>query len=143
MNKEEFLNRTVTGGLFSDDRQFILKYCFDENDQVDAEAFMEYVLMQLQMQTTTRIRHLNKQVADALHEFEYLKQWTNLHQIFRSLPEQIAKAARDSHFEEEWKDFANQVDTFLNLGAADRKRALELIKEERDARPTRDENSGN
>jgi hypothetical protein len=116
-----------------------LKHCFDENDQVDAETFMDYVLLQLQMQTTARIQALNKQVAEAIHEFEYLKQWTNLHQIFRSLPDIIAKAARDSHFGEEWKDFANQVNTFLNLGDEDRKRALELIEEERNARPTRNE----
>lgn len=142
MNKDEFLERTVMGGLMSADRELLLK-CFDENGEMNKEHFIDFSLMQLQSQTIARIKLLNKAVAEALHEFEYTKQWTNLHQIFRSLPGQIARAARDSHFEEEWKDFANQVDTFLNLGDADRKRALELIKEERDARPTGDEISGN
>lgn len=127
MTKDEFLNQTATGGLLTDDRELLMK-CFDENGEVNAEAFMDYTLMQLQMQTSVRIQGLNKVISEALREFEFMKQWTNLSQIHRSLPDQIVGAARGTNFEAELKLWAEEMNTFNGLSREERKLALEAVK---------------
>lgn len=130
MNREEFLNATATGGLLQEDRNRLLS-CFDENGELDESSFAELSLMMLQHQTSSRIQLLNKKIADAIHEFEFMGQWTNLSQVLRSLPESIANAAcQDKTFGKEIAEWSKEIDKFLGLSKEERKLALEYVEEQ-------------
>jgi hypothetical protein len=128
MNKDEFISQTITGGLLQDDRDLLSKYFDDEGNM--KEGFEEVCLMQLQMQTTSKIMSLNKLISESIHELGFMRQWTNLIQIFRSLPECVSDAAGKDRFKEEMQDWAKVMNEFIGLGSAQQKKALELIKEE-------------
>jgi len=130
MDKEKFTSMTVYGGLFQDDRNLLQK-CFDkETGECDHEKFSEYCLINLQKQTSSRIMGLNKVISEAIREFEFLGQWTTLSQIFRSLPESIKNASRYETMNLKMDEYADEMNTFIDMGSVGRKRALELYKRE-------------
>lgn len=129
MNRNDFASQTATGGLLRDDRQ-ILRMCFDEEGKIKDE-FAEICLQQLQMQTIIRINSLNKLISESIHELGFMGQWTTLSQIFRSLPDCVFDAAaKEPVFKDEMQEWAKEMNEFIGLGSLQRKRALELIKDE-------------
>jgi hypothetical protein len=130
MNKDTFVEMTVMGGMIAEDRR-LLNSCFDEETgEVDADSFMEYCLMKLQLQTTLRIQGLNKQIADAIHELGVIGQWTNLIQVHRSLPDCIKDAVRNESFEEDITNWVNRQNKWDGLAAKQQEAALAFVEEQ-------------
>jgi hypothetical protein len=130
MNKSEFTSQTVMGGLIAEDRRVLLS-CFDEETgEVDAESFMEYCLMKLQLQSTLRIQKLNEQISSGIHELGVIGQWPNLTQIFRSLPDCVKDASVNCSFEDETKAWADRQNKWIGLGARQQEAALKFVEEE-------------
>lgn len=127
MNKSDFTSTTVLGGLIAEDRRALMS-CFDEETGVvDADSFMEFCLMKLQLQTTLRIQKLNEQISSGIHELGFIGQWTNLTQVFRSLPDCVKDATVNCQFEDEMKDWADRQNKWIGLGAKQQEAALSFI----------------
>jgi hypothetical protein len=131
MTKSKFVSQTATGGLLQDDRDLLTKYFDDEGHMKD--GFAEACLMQLQMQTISKINGLNKLISESIRELGFIGQWTNLIQIFRSLPDCVADAVQRDRFKEEMQEWAKVMNDFIGLASAQQKRAIELVKEEEKA----------
>jgi len=128
MDKNEFISSTSTGGLTRDDRKMLVS-CFDKDGNVKSDEFMEICLMALQNQTTDNIITLNNAIADAIQKFVMLRQWTNLTQLFRVLPDNIKMAARgDENFGKEIGEWADTLSKIIGMTSAQQKRAVELIE---------------
>ena len=128
MNKSDFISATVMGGLIAEDRRALMS-CFDEETgAVDAVSFMEFALMKLQLQSTLRIQNLNEQISKGIHELGVIGQWTNLTQIFRSLPDCVKNAAVNCSFEEEIDAWSQRQNAWIGLGAKQQEKALAFIK---------------
>jgi hypothetical protein len=128
MNKSEFISSTSTGGLTRDDRK-MLASCFDKDGNVKSNDFMEICLMALQSQTSDNIINLNNMIADAIQKFVKMRQWTNLTQLFRTLPDDIKMAARgDENFGKEIGEWADTLSKIIGMTSAQQKRAVELIE---------------
>ena len=128
MNKSDFISATVMGGLIAEDRRALMS-CFDEETgAVDADSFMEFALMKLQLQSTLRIQNLNEQISKGIHELGVIGQWTNLTQIFRSLPDCVKNAAVNCSFEEEIDAWSQRQNAWIGLGAKQQEKALAFIK---------------
>ena len=131
MTKEEFVSQTVMGGLTSEARKALLM-CFDEDGNMKTESFPELCLMHLQSQTSARIQMLNKAVADAIREFVFMRQWTNLSEIYRTLPEDIERALKneDGTISQDVKEWCVRVKRFNGLSADDQRKALAYLDEQ-------------
>ena len=131
MNKSEFLSQTVMGGLTSEARQTLLK-CFDENDEIKTEDFVQFCLLHLQSQTSARIHLLNKLIADSIKEFVMMRQWTNLSEIYRILPEEIENALRHEEgvIGQDMKEWCQRAKVFTGLSADEQRKALSYVKEQ-------------
>ena len=130
MNKQTFSEMTVLGGLTDEARKRLLG-CFNEKGEVNSDLFMEHCLMQLQNETSTRIIRLNEQVSNAIRDFVLMRQWTNLNQILRSLPESIRDAVRGTYFEDNVSEWTKEVEEFMSLGSDGRKKALDAVREDK------------
>jgi hypothetical protein len=128
MNKEDFINQTVGGGLIQEDRDILNRYFNKEGEMSD--GFAEACLMQLQMQTISRINGLNKLISESIHELGFMGQWTTLMQIFRTLPDCVSDAVRRDSFKDEMQEWAKEMNEFVGMGSIKRKRVLELLKKE-------------
>ena len=135
MTRDEFLNKTATGGLTHDARKQLLM-CFDEKftdgKEVNIEAFADLCLGQLQLQTTLRIQALNKLIADSIREFVIMRQWTNLSQLYRVLPDDIENALKDEDgkIAQDIKEWCVRAKKFNGLSADQQRIALTYVEEQ-------------
>ena len=132
MNKETFIEMTITGGMIAEDRRLLLS-CFDEEtgEVKDPNSFMEFCLMKLQLQSTLRIQGLNKKIAEGINELGIIGQWTNLMQVHRSLPDETKNAVRnEDQFEKDITDWADRQNKWDGLAASQQKAALDFVEEQ-------------
>lgn len=131
MTKDEFIEQTVLGGITTEARQTLLK-CFDEEGNIRNDDFTQFCLLHLQSQTSARIQMLNKLIADSIKEFVMMRQWTNLSQIYRVLPEDIERALKneDGKIAQEIKEWCVRAKKFNELSADKQRLALTHVEEQ-------------
>jgi hypothetical protein len=123
MDKQEFLDRTVMGGVLEDDRELLLSAI----ESGDYKSLEDLLLTQLQVRTSQLINYHNQNISQSISELVRFKQWTNLLQIFRCLPDDVVQASRDDVFRETWESWAKTIKKFNGLSADQRELALELL----------------
>ncbi len=135
MTKDEFSNKTASGGLTHEARKQLL-LCFEEKftdgEEVNLEAFADICLSQLQLQTTLRIQGLNEMISKGIREFIIMRQWVNLSQVYRSLPTDIENASKDESGKmgEEVRDWCKRAKKFNGLSSDKQKAALAWVEEQ-------------